>query len=144
SKRIGSENQSFIIDADSQCARIDCTQPMIKANQQEVYTDDDVLATRTSSVDAEKYSAISTIKKQKTEYEEKLKFFLLNRNCQCDFEVLEAYFPRQQTNPADEHLFSLNYAIVLGKLGRHQLALETFVKHGFYTDAERYCETIYD
>ncbi|CAF3581543.1 unnamed protein product [Adineta steineri] len=121
----------------------DKLKPMIKANQQEVYADDDVLATRTSSVDAEKYSAISTIKKQKTEYEEKLKFFLLNRNCQCDFEVLEAYFPRQQTNPADEHLFSLHYAIVLGKLGRHQLALETFVKHGFYTDAERYCETIY-
>ncbi|CAF1055925.1 unnamed protein product [Adineta steineri] len=121
----------------------DKLEPMIKANQQEIYTDDNVRTTRTLSVNTEKYSAISIIKKQKTEYEEKLKLFLLNRNCQCDFEVLEAYFPRQQTNPSDEHLFSLYYAIVLGKLGRHQLALETFVKHGFYTDAERYCETIY-
>jgi tetratricopeptide (TPR) repeat protein len=96
-----------------------------------------------ATVNIETYSAISPIKKQKTDYETKLKFFLLNQNCQCDFDKLEAYFLRQQSESSDEHLFSLPYAIVLGKLGRHEQALEIFVKNGFYTDAERYCETIY-
>ncbi|CAF4650581.1 unnamed protein product [Rotaria sp. Silwood1] len=131
--------------------------PMIKAKQQEIkikqqpeiYEDNDVLATQStfsrpsSSVNVENYSAISSIKKQKTEYETKLKFFLLNQNCQCDFDKLEAYFLQEQNDTSNEHLFSLHYAIVLGKLGQHESALETFVKNGFYTDAENYCETIY-
>jgi len=107
------------------------------------FIDNDVIATQSSSVDMEKYSAISSIKRQKSDYEEKLKFFLLNQNCQCDFEKLEAYFLQEQNDSSNEDLFSIDYAIVLGKLGRHALALETFVKNGFYTDAERYCETIY-
>ncbi|CAF1196424.1 unnamed protein product [Rotaria sordida] len=124
--------------------------PMIKAKQraindkqQNTYEDNDVLATQSSAVNVEDYSAISSIKKQKTDYENKLKFFLLNQNCQCDFDKLEAYFLQEQNDTSNEHLFSLHYAIVLGKLGRHELALETFVKNGFYTDAERYCETMY-
>jgi tetratricopeptide (TPR) repeat protein len=125
--------------------------PMMTAKQQQqkqVYTDDDFVATQSSATgstpgDIENYSAIFSIKKQKTDYETKLKFFLLNQNCQCDFDKLEAYFPREQSDSSDEHLFSLPYAIVLGKLGRHEAALEIFVKNGFYTDAERYCETIY-
>ena len=72
-----------------------------------------------------------------------MKFFLLNDNCQCDFDKLDAYFLQEQSNSSNDHLFSLPYAIVLGKLGRHELALETFVKNGFYTDAEQYCEKIY-
>ncbi|CAF3399710.1 unnamed protein product [Rotaria sp. Silwood1] len=114
-----------------------------------LYVNNDVLATQStfsrpsSSVNVENYSAISSIKKQKTEYETKLKFFLLNQNCQCDFDKLEAYFLQEQNDTSNEHLFSLHYAIVLGKLGQHESALETFVKNGFYTDAENYCETIY-
>jgi len=96
-----------------------------------------------SSADKETYSSISSKKKQKSDYETKLKRFLLNQNCQCDFDKLEAYFLQEQTDPSNEHLFSLHYAIILGKLGRHELALETFLQNGFYTDAEGYCETIY-
>lgn len=101
------------------------------------------MATQSSSVDAEKYSLISSIKRQKTDYEDKLKFFLLNENCQCDFVKLEAYFVQEQKSSSNVHLFSLYYAIVLGKLGRHEEALDTLLKNGHYKDAERYCETTY-
>lgn len=89
------------------------------------------------------YATISPIKRQINEYDTKLKHFLLNQKCTCDFEKLEAYFLQEKNNPADEDLFSLHYAIVLGKLGRHEEALRTFVENGFYTDAENYCETIF-
>ena len=56
---------------------------------------------------------------------------------------MKLYFLREKTDSFNDHLFSLHYAIVLGKLGEHALALETFVKHGYYTDAELYCDTIY-
>ena len=72
-----------------------------------------------------------------------MKFFLLNQNCHCDFDKLEAYFLQKQTDTSNEQLFSLHHAIVLGKLEQHKLALEMFVENGFYTDAERYCETVY-
>ena len=91
----------------------------------------------------ENYSSISLIKRQMTDYETKLKLFLLNQNCHCDFDNLEAYFLEQQKDPSNERLFSLHYAIVLGKLGQHEVALETFFKNGLFTDAESYCETIY-
>lgn len=106
-------------------------------------SDDDVIATRTSSVDADTYSSMSPTRSSKKEYEEKLKFFLLNQNCQCDYQKLESYFVRERAASSDHDLFSLHYAIVLGKLKRHELALEIFVENGLYTDAERYCETIY-
>lgn len=83
------------------------------------------------------------MKKQLSDYETKLKTFLLDSTCQCDFDRLEAYFLQAQTDTFKQRLFSLHYAIVLGKLGRHHGALETFLKNGFYTDAELYCETIY-
>lgn len=105
--------------------------------------DDDLLATQSSSVNLEKYPAFSAIKKQKNTYEEDLKFFLLNQNCQCDFQRLEAYFLQEQNDQANKHLFSLYYAFVLGKLDQHEKALSTFVENGFYTDAEQYCENIY-
>jgi hypothetical protein len=94
-------------------------------------------------MDKEKYSAVSSIKKQKNDYETKLQIFLNNQNCQCDFKKLEAYFLQEQTDSFNEHLFSLHYGIVLGKLGEHNAALEVFLKNGFYIDAERYCERIY-
>lgn len=97
----------------------------------------------TSSNDSDKLFAISSMKKQKSDYENKLKEFLLNQNCQCSFDKLEAYFLQEQNNSTNEHLFSLHYAIVLGKLNQHESALDIFLKNGFYTDAERYCDTIY-
>lgn len=100
-------------------------------------------ATQIATNDPEKYSTASSIKKEQTAYEEKLKYFLLNQNCQCDFEKLESYFLNEQKTSSNERIFSLHYAIVLGKLNRHELALEIFVNNGFYTDAESYCETIY-
>lgn len=84
-----------------------------------------------------------SLKKQLSDYETKLKTFLLDNSCQCDFDRLEAYFLQAQTDTFKQRLFSLHYAIVLGKLGRHHSALETFLKNGFYTDAEQYCETIF-
>lgn len=96
-----------------------------------------------SSADADTLFAITSLKKQNTDYKEKLRDFLLNQNCQCSFDKLEAYFLQEQTNSPNGHIFSLHYAIVLGKLGRHKAALETFLENGYYTDAERYCETIY-
>jgi hypothetical protein len=102
-----------------------------------------MIATRTSSVDADTYSTMSPTRSQKKEYEEKLKYFLLNQNCRCDFDKLESYFVRERETSSDKDLFSLHYAIVLGKLKRHALALAIFVENGLYTDAERYCETIY-
>jgi hypothetical protein len=101
-----------------------------------------VIASQTS-VDTDKYSFVSSIKKQKSEYEEKLKSFLININFHCDFDRLEAYFLQEQKDKSNEHLFSLHHAIVLGKLGRHTEALEKFLQNGYYTDAEGYCETIY-
>lgn len=83
------------------------------------------------------------MKKQTAEYETRLKYFLMNQNCQCDFDKLEAYFLQEQNDSSDEHLFSLHYGIVLGKLKRHEAALEVFVNNGFYTDAESYCEIIF-
>ncbi|CAF4063246.1 unnamed protein product, partial [Rotaria magnacalcarata] len=129
------------------CARIkqlsDQFKPMIIKSLQDNYEDNDLRATQSSSINVENYSLMSPIKNQKNEYESKLKFFLHNENCQCDFDKLEAYFVQEQNDPSNENLFSLHYAIVLGKLGRHESALETFVKNGFFTDAESYCETIY-
>jgi hypothetical protein len=96
-----------------------------------------------SSVDINDYSSIFPLKRQLTEYDTKLKLFLANQNCHCDFDRLEAYFLQQKIDPTTKHPFSLHYAIVLGKLGRHEQALKTFVESGSYTDAEHYCETIY-
>ena len=141
--------------------------PMIKSNQQKStenrYTglsiekcclssgdpfalclDNDLSANQSfPGANMENYATISHVKRQITEYDTKLKEFLLNQKCNCDFEKLEAYFLQEKNEPSHEHLFSLHYAIVLGKLGRHQEALRTFVENGFYTDAEHYCETIY-
>ena len=106
------------------------------------HLDDDMIASQTS-VDVDKYSFVSSIKKQKTDYETKLKEFLLDVNCQCDFDRLEAYFLQEQKDKSNQNLFSLHHAIVLGKLGRHIEALEKFLKNGYYIDAESYCEIIY-
>ena len=104
--------------------------------------DDDLRATDTSTR-ASSNPNDAMLKKQLSDYESKLKTFLLDANCQCDFDRLEAYFLQEQTDTFKQRLFSLHYAIVLGKLGRHHSALETFLKNGFYTDAEHYCETMY-
>ena len=84
-----------------------------------------------------------TIKKQKSDYENQLKDFLLNINCKCDFDKLQAYFLHEENSSSNAHLFSLHYGIVLGKLGKHEEALDAFLKNGFFIDAERYCETVY-
>ncbi len=106
------------------------------------YLDNDLLSTQTS-YDKDKYTSGSLIKKQMTTYESKLKLFLFNFHFHCDFDRLEAYFNQYQKDKTYEHLFSSHHAIVLGRLDRHQEALETFLKNGYFTDAGKYCETIY-
>lgn len=94
--------------------------------------------------DDERTQSVAPFKRSLTDYSTKLKLFLLNQNCRCDFETLDAFFQQEKrVESNNEHLFSLYYAIVLGKLDRHRDALKTFVQNGFLTDAEYYCETIY-
>jgi len=86
---------------------------------------------------------VAPLKRSLAEFSTKLKYFLLNENCRCNFETLDAFFQQEKSDPSNDHLFSLHYAIILGKLNRHRDALKTFVQNGFLTDAENYCETIF-
>ena len=109
---------------------------------QRTFEDNDMMASYTSSENRQSAN-YAQVKAQKEECDSKLKYFLLNNNCKCDFDKLQAYFLHEQNNSSNERLFSLHYGVVLGKLGKHEEALDMFLKNGFFMDAERYCETIY-
>lgn len=89
------------------------------------------------------FSSMDAARLKFDELQEKLKVFLCNVNCRCDFSALEAFFEQQKKQGEPDHLFSLPLAIVYGKLNRHQDAVDTFINYGHFNDAENYCDSIY-
>ncbi|CAF0741235.1 unnamed protein product [Didymodactylos carnosus] len=122
--------------------------PLEKTNEEQKISDNDIMnstSTSTHGLDmltGNELKVVLGLKRQLILYEDKLKDFLLDSRCRCDYEKMEAYFLKE--NNDNNYLFNLSYGIVLGKLSKHEQALEVFIQNGYYTDAENYCEQIYN